>query len=176
MNVHAFMIELDQKDYWYPRKINNCENLCTKSMESNPLVISHILAEFHPERATITSLINGLSKSAQTFTDGFLKLLSTHPNPHCCLGKLPLYPVRKTEVIRTCLCGIPITLTQSYNPKSKLPSIGPSSLGLCSGGFRGRGVQQAPPKIWSTLFFIPFYIMMLKNKAQIARERALKPK
>ena len=32
MNVHAFMNELDQKDYWYPRKIKNCENLCTKSM------------------------------------------------------------------------------------------------------------------------------------------------
>ena len=54
MNVHAFVNELDQKDYWYPRKIKNCENLhvCTKSMESCPLVISHILAEFYPERAT----------------------------------------------------------------------------------------------------------------------------
>ena len=29
MNVqmHAFMNELDQKDYWYPRKIKNCENI-----------------------------------------------------------------------------------------------------------------------------------------------------
>ena len=44
MNVHAFMIELDQKDYWYPRNIKNFENICTKSMESCPLVISHILA------------------------------------------------------------------------------------------------------------------------------------
>ena len=47
MNVHAFMNELDQKDCRYPRKIKNFENLCTKSMESCPLVISHILAEFH---------------------------------------------------------------------------------------------------------------------------------
>ena len=29
MNVHAFMNELDQKDYWYPRKMKNFENLYT---------------------------------------------------------------------------------------------------------------------------------------------------
>ena len=61
MNVHTFMNELDQKYYWYPRKIKNCENLCTKSMESCPLVISHILAELHPERATYTTLHNHFS-------------------------------------------------------------------------------------------------------------------
>ena len=38
MNVHAVMNELDQKDYWYPRKFYNCENLCTKSMESNVMI------------------------------------------------------------------------------------------------------------------------------------------
>ena len=32
MNVHAFMNEMDQKDYWYSRKFENCENLCTKSI------------------------------------------------------------------------------------------------------------------------------------------------
>ena len=64
MNVHAFMNELDQKDYWYPRrrkKIKIVKNLCTKSMESCPFVISHILAEFHPERATYTTLPNHFS-------------------------------------------------------------------------------------------------------------------
>ena len=61
MNVHAFMNELDQKGYWYPRKFENCENLYTKSMESCPLVISHTLAEFHPERATDTTLHNHFS-------------------------------------------------------------------------------------------------------------------
>ena len=61
MNVHAFMNEQDQKDYWYPRKIKNCENLCTMSMESCPLVISHILAQFHPERATYATLHNHFS-------------------------------------------------------------------------------------------------------------------
>ena len=42
-------------------KMKNCENLCTKSMESCPLVISHILAEFHPEMATYTTLHNHFS-------------------------------------------------------------------------------------------------------------------
>ena len=44
MIVHAFMIELDQLDYWYPRKNKKFEILCTKSMESCSLVISQILA------------------------------------------------------------------------------------------------------------------------------------
>ena len=35
--------------------------LCTKSMESCPYVISHILAEFHPERTTYTTLHNHFS-------------------------------------------------------------------------------------------------------------------
>ena len=65
-----------------------------KSMESCPLVISHILAEFHPERATYTTLhesllLNGLSKSV-TFTVGFVKLLSTHPIHIVVWGNLPL--------------------------------------------------------------------------------------
>ena len=61
MNVHAFMIELDQKGLLISKKKNLCENLCTKSMESCPLVISHILAEFYPERATYTTLHNHFS-------------------------------------------------------------------------------------------------------------------
>ena len=56
-------------------------------MESCPLVISHILAEFHPERATYTTL--QLSKSAQTFTVGFVKLLSTHPIHIVVWGNFP---------------------------------------------------------------------------------------
>ena len=56
MIVHAFMIELDQPDYWYPRKIKNFENLSTKSIESCFLVVLQILAEFRPERATYKTL------------------------------------------------------------------------------------------------------------------------
>ena len=58
MILHAFMIELDQLDYSYPRKVKNCENLCTISMESCSLVASQILAEFRPERATYKTLHN----------------------------------------------------------------------------------------------------------------------
>ena len=61
MIVHVFMIELDQKDYWYPRKFEIVKNLCAKSMESCPRVISHILAEFNPERATYATLYNHFS-------------------------------------------------------------------------------------------------------------------
>ena len=59
-------------------------------MESCPLVI---LAEFHPERATYTTLHNhffyGLSKSTQTFTVGFVKLLSTYPIHIVAWGNFP---------------------------------------------------------------------------------------
>ena len=62
MNVHAFMNELDQKrTIDIQEKFENCENLCTKSMEICPLVISHILAEFHPETATYITLHNHFS-------------------------------------------------------------------------------------------------------------------
>ena len=49
--VHAFMNELYQRTIdIQKKKIENCENLYMyKSMESCPLVISHSLAEFHPE-------------------------------------------------------------------------------------------------------------------------------
>ena len=56
MIVHASIIKLDQLDYLYPRKIQNFENLCIKSMESCSLVISQILAELRPERAAYKTL------------------------------------------------------------------------------------------------------------------------
>ena len=55
MCMHLWMNLI--KRTWYPRKIKICE----KSMESCPLVISHILAEFQPERATYTTLHNHFS-------------------------------------------------------------------------------------------------------------------
>ena len=58
MIVHAFMIELDRLDYYYPRKLKNCEILCKKSMESCSLVISQTLVEFRLERATYKTLHN----------------------------------------------------------------------------------------------------------------------
>ena len=61
-------------------------------------MISHILAEFHPERATYTTFHNhfsyfGLSKPAQTFTVGFVKLLSTHPIHIVVWGNFPFKDV-----------------------------------------------------------------------------------
>ena len=70
-------LNYDRLDYWYPRKLENCEILCTKSMESCSLVISQMLAEFHLERATYKTLawlcllINGLSKFAKILLLGF---------------------------------------------------------------------------------------------------------
>ena len=52
---HAFMIEIYQPGYWYPIKK---ENLCIKSMESCPLVVSQILAEFRPEKAIYNTFHN----------------------------------------------------------------------------------------------------------------------
>ena len=60
------------------------KNLCTKSMESCPLVISHYSGRVPSREGDIRNfayslLLNGLSKSVQTFTVGFVKLLSIHP-------------------------------------------------------------------------------------------------
>ena len=55
------------------------------------LVVSQILAEFRPERATYT--FNDMnwfpSKFAQNLTVGFLKLLSTHPIHIVVWGNFP---------------------------------------------------------------------------------------
>ena len=60
MNVHAFMNELDQRTIDIQERKKK-ENQCTKSMESCPLVISHILAELHPVGASYTILHNHFS-------------------------------------------------------------------------------------------------------------------
>ena len=56
------MIELDQSDYIHIQEEEKIggggDNLCTKSMESCPLVASQILAEFRPERAAYKTLRN----------------------------------------------------------------------------------------------------------------------
>ena len=64
MNVYAFMNEFkrttDIQEEEEEKKMKIYK--CTKSMESNcPVVISHILAKFHPERATYTTLHNHFS-------------------------------------------------------------------------------------------------------------------
>ena len=54
MNVHAFMNELDQKDYWYPRKCsNNCDWIYVQSQwklsSCDITIFWQIWHEFHPE-------------------------------------------------------------------------------------------------------------------------------
>ena len=57
--LYIIMIELDQPDYWYiQEKYKFRKSIYTESMESCSLVISQILAEFHLERATYTTLDN----------------------------------------------------------------------------------------------------------------------
>ena len=81
MNVHAFMNELDQKD---PRKIKTCENMykVNRELSSSDITYSGRVpsreGDIH-NFALQSFLLNGLlvSKSAQTFTVGFVKLLST---------------------------------------------------------------------------------------------------
>ena len=73
------------------KKKEEFENLCTKSMESCSLVISQILAEFRPERATYKALqINKFSSKwiiqiCSNLDCCFYKIASTHPI-HSCLG------------------------------------------------------------------------------------------
>ena len=89
MIMHAFMIEVDQLDYWYPRKNKNCEILYfmykvngeLKTIFSCDITDSGIVPSREGDIQNFAELVllNGLSKFAQNVTVGFLKLLSTHP-------------------------------------------------------------------------------------------------
>ena len=61
MSVHAFMNELDQKDNWYPRKITNYEKSMYKINGDLSSCDITYATEFHPERATYTTLHNHFS-------------------------------------------------------------------------------------------------------------------
>ena len=93
MIVYVFMIELDQEDYWYPRKTKNCENLCIKSMEI--LLWYHIFWQSSIQRGRHTQLciITSLKLIIQICSNFYCwvcKIAFYSPNPHCRLGKLPL--------------------------------------------------------------------------------------
>ena len=95
MNVHAFMNELDQKDYWYPRKFENCEYLHVQSQWRVVLLWYHmfwassIQRGRHTERCIMTSL-KWIIQICSNFYCWVSKIAFYSPNPHCCLGKLPL--------------------------------------------------------------------------------------
>ena len=84
--MHAFMIELGQLVYWYPKKNTNCEILCTLNGEfSCDITDSGIVPsrEGDIQNFALIVLLNGLSKFSQNITVGFLKLLSIYsPNFH----------------------------------------------------------------------------------------------
>ena len=96
--VHAFMIELDQPGYWYPRRRKNLwKSTCTMSTRRVVLLFycgwyhrfwqSFVQRGWHTNFAWLI-LLNGLSKFAQKFTVGFVKLLSTRPI-HIVWGNFP---------------------------------------------------------------------------------------
>ena len=63
MSVHALMNELDQKDYRYKKKKKKKKlKIYVQSQWRVVLLWYHIImAEFHPERATYTTLHNHFS-------------------------------------------------------------------------------------------------------------------
>ena len=94
MNMHAFMNELDQKDYWYPRKIKNCE-IYVQSQWRVVLLWYYIFWQSsiqrgqHTQLCIITSL-KWIVQICSNFHCWVCKIAFYSPNPHCCLGKLPL--------------------------------------------------------------------------------------
>ena len=94
MNVHAFMNELDQKDYWYPiknKKIWKSMYKVNGELSSCDITYSGRVPsrEGDIHNFALWLLLNGSSKSAQTFTVGFLKLLSTRPIHIVVWGNFP---------------------------------------------------------------------------------------
>ena len=95
MNVHAFMNELDQKDYWYPRKKKNVI-IYVQSQWRVVLLWYHIFWQSsiqkgqHTQLYIITSL-KWIIQICSNFYCWVSKIAFYSPNPHCCLGKLPLY-------------------------------------------------------------------------------------
>ena len=95
MNVHAFMNELDQKEkYWYPRKIKIVK-IYVQSQWRVVLLWYHIFWQSSIQRGRHTKLciITSLKWIIQICSNFYWcvsKIAFYPPNPHCCLGKLPL--------------------------------------------------------------------------------------
>ena len=94
MNVHAFMNVLDQKDYWYPRK-KKIVKIYVQSQWRVVLLWYHIFWQSsiqrgrHTQLCIITSL-KWIIQICSNFYCWVCKIVFYSPNPHCCLGKLPL--------------------------------------------------------------------------------------
>ena len=82
MNVHAFMNELDQKDYWYPRKIKNLlRTFITTYMYIHTSLYIHTYNTYtHIHTCTcITSYIHAY---IHTYTHSIQYIHSTHTHTH----------------------------------------------------------------------------------------------
>ena len=94
MNEHAFMNELYQKDYWYPRKIKILK-ICVQSQWRVVLLWYHIfwLSSIQRGRHTQLCIITSLKWIIQICSHFYCwvcKIAFYSPNPHCGLRKLPL--------------------------------------------------------------------------------------
>ena len=93
MIVHAFMIEFNQKEYWYPRKKN--VKSYVQSQWRVVLLWYHIFWQNSIQRGRHTKLcivisLKWIIQICWNFYWWVSKIAFYLPNPHCCLGKLPL--------------------------------------------------------------------------------------
>ena len=94
INVHGFMIELDQPDYWYPRKWSFVK-IYVQSQWRVVLLWYHIFWQSSIQRGRHTQLciitsFKWIIQICSNFYCWVCKIAFYSPNPHCCLGKLPL--------------------------------------------------------------------------------------
>ena len=111
MNVQNLW-KLDQQDYWYPRKmylvqsvsvngeLSSCDITYSGRVSSREGNIQNCIIAY-------SVLLNRLSKAAQTFTVGFVKLLSSHPIHIVVWGNFPFNVYQK---ILSSWKKIPVTL------------------------------------------------------------------
>ena len=95
MSVHAFMNELDEEDYWYPRKIKKIVKIYVQRQWRVVLLWYHIFWQSsiqrgqHTQLCIITSL-KWIIQICSNFYCWVCQIAFYSPNPHCCLGKLHL--------------------------------------------------------------------------------------
>ena len=108
MNVHVFMNELDQKDYWYPRKVKKLWKIYVQSQWRVVLLWYHIFWQSSIQRGRHTQLciitsVKWIIQICSNFYCWVCKFAFYSPTPHCC-GKFYLwyrcnYNVQNTIVI-----------------------------------------------------------------------------
>ena len=90
MNVHAFMNELDQKDYWYPRKKKKKMKIYVQSQWRVVLLWYHIFWQSSVQRGRYTQLciitsLKWIIQICSNFYCWVCMIAFYSPNPHCCL-------------------------------------------------------------------------------------------